>query len=69
MKKLLIATKNQGKVGEFKEFLKDLPFKIVSLKDLNITQDIEEDGKTYQENSQKKALFFCKTIRSSDNCR
>ena len=58
--KLLIATKNQGKVGEFKEFLKELPFEIVSLKDLNITEDIEEDGKTYQENSQKKALFFAK---------
>jgi XTP/dITP diphosphohydrolase len=58
--KLLIATKNQGKIGEFKEFLKDLPFEIVSLKDLNITEDIEENGKTYKENSQKKALFFAK---------
>jgi XTP/dITP diphosphohydrolase len=60
MKKLLIATKNQGKIGEFKEFLKDLPFTILSLKDLNITEDVEEDGKTYLENSQKKALFFAK---------
>jgi XTP/dITP diphosphohydrolase len=60
VKKLLIATKNQGKVGEFKEFLKDLPFKIVSLKDLKIKEDIDEDGKTYEENSQKKALFFAK---------
>jgi XTP/dITP diphosphohydrolase len=60
VKKLLIATKNQGKIGEFKEFLKDLPFEIVSLKDLNITEDVEEDGKTYKENSQKKAMFFAK---------
>ncbi|MGA2968005.1 MAG: non-canonical purine NTP pyrophosphatase, partial [Candidatus Levyibacteriota bacterium] len=58
--RLLIATKNQGKVGEFKEFLKDLPFEIVSLKDISIKEDIEENGKTYQENSQKKALFFAK---------
>ena len=58
--KLLIATKNKGKVGEFKEFLKDLPFEIVSLQDLNIQDDIEENGKTYKENSQKKALFFTK---------
>jgi XTP/dITP diphosphohydrolase len=58
--KLLIATKNQGKVGEFKEFLKDLPFEIVSLFDLGITEDVEEDGKTYEENSQKKALYFSK---------
>ena len=60
MKKLLIATRNQGKVGEFKEFLKDLPFEIVSLKDLGISEDVEEDGKTYEENSQKKAIFFAK---------
>lgn len=60
MKKLLIATRNQGKLGEFKEFLKKLPLEIVSLKDLNILEDIEEDGKTYEENSKKKALFFAK---------
>ncbi len=58
--KLLIATKNQGKVGEFKEFLKSLPFEIVSLQDLNIKDEVEEDRKTYEENSQKKALFFAK---------
>ncbi|MBI3984827.1 MAG: hypothetical protein HY344_02680 [Candidatus Levybacteria bacterium] len=60
MKKLLIATKNPAKVNEFKDFLKDLSFKFVSLKDLGIDKDIEEDGKTYIENSQKKALFFAK---------
>ncbi len=60
MKKLLIATRNPAKVTEFKDFLKDLPFKFVSLKDLKIEDDIEEDGKTYVENSQKKALFFAK---------
>jgi XTP/dITP diphosphohydrolase len=58
--KLLIATKNQGKVGEFKEFLKDLPFEIISLKELGITEDVEENGKNYLENSQKKALFYAK---------
>ena len=60
MRKLLIATKNPGKLNEFKQFLEGLPFEIVSLKDLNIAEDIEEDGKTYRENSQKKALFFAK---------
>ncbi|MFH1832612.1 MAG: non-canonical purine NTP pyrophosphatase [Candidatus Levyibacteriota bacterium] len=60
MLKLLIATRNEGKLGEFKNFLSDLPFDIVSLFDLNITEDIQEDGKTYKENSQKKAKFFAK---------
>jgi len=58
--RLLIATKNEGKLKELKTFLSDLPFKIVSLKDLKIKDDVEEDGKTYKENSQKKALFYSK---------
>ncbi|MDO8657689.1 MAG: non-canonical purine NTP pyrophosphatase [Candidatus Levybacteria bacterium] len=58
--RLLIATRNPGKLGEFKEFLSDLSFEIVSLADLNIKEDVEENGKTYKENSQKKALFFAK---------
>lgn len=60
MKKLLIATHNPGKLKEFQEFLSDLPFEIVSLSDVGISEDVEEDGKTYEENSQKKALFFAK---------
>ena len=60
MKKILIATKNKGKLSEFKEFLKGSPFKIVSLEDLKIKEDVDETGKTYKENSQKKALFYSK---------
>lgn len=58
MKKLLIATRNPGKFLEISKFLSDLPLKIVSLKDLNITDDIEETGKTYEENSLKKAVYY-----------
>lgn len=57
---LLIATKNPGKFSEIKSFLYDLPVKIVSLDDLGTTEDVEEDGKTYEENSVKKALFYAK---------
>lgn len=60
MKKLLIATKNQGKFEEISRFLSDLPLAIVSLSDLSIFEDIEETGKTYKENSEEKARFFAK---------
>lgn len=60
MKKLLIATKNAGKLQELKSFLSDLPLELISLSELNITEDFEEKGKTYKENSQKKALFYAK---------
>ncbi len=58
MKKLLVATKNPGKIVEIKSFLKDLPFEIVSLKDVGINDDIKETGNTYEENSLLKALFY-----------
>jgi len=60
MKKLLIATGNKGKFNEIKNFLSELELQIISLKDLNLDQNIEEDGKTYEENSQKKAIHFAK---------
>ena len=60
MKKLLIATKNPGKLTEISSFLKDLNVQILSLKDVNIDHDVEETGKTYKENSQKKAIFYAK---------
>jgi len=60
MKKLLIATTNVGKLKEISDFLSDLSLKIVSLVDVGITDDVEEVGKNYKENSQLKALFYAK---------
>lgn len=60
MEKLLIATTNQGKVKEISSFLKDLPIQLISLKDVGITQNVKEDGQTYEENSKIKALFYAK---------
>lgn len=58
--KLLIATRNKGKVQELSAFLSDLPITLVYLSDLGIKEDIIEDGKTYKENSQKKAIFYAR---------
>lgn len=60
MQKVLIATTNPGKFDEITKYLSDLPVEFVSLKDVGITEEVEEDGKTYEENSQKKALFYSK---------
>ncbi len=60
MKKLLIATTNPGKLKEISKFLKDLPLQIISLSDIGITDNVEEIGKNYKENSQLKALFYSK---------
>lgn len=60
MKKLLIATRNQGKLKEISKFLSDVPLKLVSLSDLGILEEFEEKGKTYRENSRNKAIFYAK---------
>src|SRR3989344_3699857 len=60
MKKIQIASKNPGKIKEFKMFLKTLPIDIVSLSDVGITEDVLEDGETYKANSIKKAIFYAR---------
>lgn len=60
MNKILIASHNKGKIKELSEALSDLPFKVISLNDLNIKEDIEETGETYEENAILKAEFFGK---------
>ena len=58
MIKLLIATNNKGKVKELQDLLKDTSFELVTPADLDLKLDVEEDGRTYNENASKKALAF-----------
>jgi XTP/dITP diphosphohydrolase len=65
MKKLLIATNNQGKVREIKQILEGVYGEILSLKDAGIQADIVEDGNSFYENARKKALEISR-ITDSD---
>jgi len=58
MTKLLVATHNQGKVVEFAEMLADMKIEWLSLDDVGVTQDVEETGSTFQENSILKARTY-----------
>lgn len=55
MKKLIVATKNKGKLGEIAEILSRLPFEVISMEDAGINIDIEENGSTFEENALIKA--------------
>lgn len=59
MIKLLIATTNPGKLTELSRFLADIPMSLISLKDLDITDALEETGKTFEENAILKAKYYC----------
>src|SRR5690625_4750714 len=56
MKQILIATKNKGKVKEFKAFFSGYGIRTLSLLDLEEKlPDIKETGKTFKENAAIKA--------------
>lgn len=55
MKRLILASNNKKKIEEMKEILKELNIEVKSLENENINIDVIEDGKTFEENSKKKA--------------
>ena len=55
MRKFVVATKNNGKLKEISEILKDFPFEVISMEKIGILKDIEEYGTTFQENALIKA--------------
>ena len=62
VKKLLIATRNSGKIREFSRMLSklstDLVFDVVGLDDLRIDIEVEETGSTFEENAVLKARQY-----------
>lgn len=58
MQRLLLATNNPGKVREFKRLLANVPYEVVTPRDLGIELDVVEDGDGYAPNAIKKAAAF-----------
>lgn len=55
-RQLTVASKNQGKLKEFKRILEPLGFAVQSMAEAGITEDIIEDGKTFADNAVIKAM-------------
>lgn len=55
MTRLVIASRNKGKVTEYRRLLADLPFEVLSLADFPALPEIEEHGRTFAENALLKA--------------
>ena len=58
MRKIVVGTRNNGKVREIQTALADLPFAVVGLPETDIP-DVEETGTTFQENAILKARHYC----------
>lgn len=64
MRPLIIASKNQGKIDEFKDLLHEYDIEVKSLLDYEDIPNIEETGTTFHENAELKA----KTIGNLLEC-
>lgn len=56
MPRLVLATKNPGKIREIQAILKDTPVEVVSCAAFPGLPEITEDGETFEENAKKKAV-------------
>ena len=60
MKEIVIASGNKGKIKEVQEILKE--YKIVSIEEIGVNVDVEEDQKTFEGNAIKKAETIANMI-------
>lgn len=65
MKKLVVASNNNHKILEIKEMLKEFPIEVIGLKEAGIDIDVEENGKTFMENSLIKAKAIKEILKDS----
>jgi len=61
-KPLVLATRNKGKIVEFKALLSDFDIEIKSLEDFGAIPPVVEDGETFEDNAYKKAHFTAKAL-------
>ena len=59
-KELLVATGNPGKLREYRELLSGTPFRLLSLRDVGITDEVDETGDTFAENAWLKASGYAR---------
>jgi XTP/dITP diphosphohydrolase len=60
---VIVATRNRGKLREFRDALKGLNLRIHGLSDFPEAPEVEEDGESFTENALKKARFYATDLR------
>ena len=57
---LLVATRNAGKMREYRQLLADYPGRLISLDDASVPDEVEETGDTFRENAILKATTYAR---------
>ena len=55
MKELIVASNNPNKIREIKQILSQYPMRILSMGEIGVNIDVDEDGTTFMQNAYKKA--------------
>lgn len=58
MNRIVLATKNKGKIKEMHELLAPMNIEVLSLADFSPVDDAEENGATFAENAMLKARYY-----------
>lgn len=58
--KFILATANEGKIGEMREILSALGIDVTTRGEMGIDLDVEETGSTFMENALLKARAICR---------
>lgn len=60
--KIVLATRNKGKINEFASLFAPLGWEVVSVADFPQAPEVEEDGSTFEENAIKKAATIASVL-------
>ena len=60
MPKLLLGTNNGAKVREYQSLLPNIPYDLVTMAEAGITTEVEEVGRSLEENARLKATALSK---------
>lgn len=62
MPRLVLTSRNKGKLKELKKLVSGLPWEVLSLYDFPGVPEVEEDGVTFKENAIKKATTVARYL-------
>lgn len=62
MKEIVLASSNQGKVREVQMMMEDMGIKVIPLSETSFTEEIEENGATFEENAVIKAKAVAQVL-------
>ena len=68
--RIVAATKNKGKIREINAILKDTPYGVISMEEIGITIDVDEDAGSFEGNAMKKAeeiMKLCGEVTLADD--